>query len=104
MGGLMLVLVTWCEPDLVWRREEPNLHILEVELDGRLLPEVYSNVVFKETGASNSVYMKVRQWLRHSSFVNMQPEKWFKRDWGQQQCVHEGEAEAETYVLHEHAT
>jgi len=33
--------------------------VLQVELDGCLLPEVHSNVVFKETGASNSVYMKV---------------------------------------------
>jgi hypothetical protein len=32
---------------------------MQVELDGSMLPEVHSNIVFKETGASNSVYMKV---------------------------------------------
>ncbi len=32
---------------------------MQVELDGCLLPEVHTSVVFKETGASNSVYMKV---------------------------------------------
>lgn len=45
----------------------------QVELDGQMLPEVHNNVVFKETGASNSVSMKVRVFLSYHNRITKVP-------------------------------